>query len=173
MRPHFDSIAHQFTIASQARPDGGHLHIVDVHGYEAGSVELIADDTGASIGVVGYPILSPDGLRFADDAADEETCEGTTALEVWRLVVGAPVREFTVAPFDCTRSVGWWPADVTWRSSDTVSFTRHVLATDSARHKDGEPDSTNALLIRRATGWALDCASTQSLPRFPSDSLDH
>lgn len=155
------------------RPDGGHLHVVDVHGYEDGSVELIADDTGASIRVVGYPILSPDGRRFATSAASYETCEGTTALEVWRLVGGAPRREFTVTPFDCTRDIGWWSTDETWRSPDTLSFIRHVLPTDSERHKAGTSDTTNALLVRRASGWALDSASAASLPRSPSDSLDH
>lgn len=155
------------------RPDGGHLHIVDVQGYEAGSVELIPDDSGASIRVVGYPILSPDGLRFATAAASYETCEGTTELEVWRLVGGAPLREFTVAPFDCTRDTGWWSTDETWRSPDTLSFVRHVLPTDSVRLKAGASTVTNALLVRRATGWTLDPASAANVPRVPSDSLDY
>lgn len=156
-----------------ARPDGGHLHILDFHGYESGAVELIADDSGDSLTVAGAPTPSPDGLHFAVDAADEETCEGTTVLEVWRLGVGMPRREFTVSPFDCTRSIGWWPTDVTWRSPDTLSFVRHVLATAGTRHTPGEPDSTHALLVRRVTGWALDSASAASVPRSPSDSLDH
>ncbi len=156
-----------------ARPDGGHLHILDIHGYESGAVELIADDSGDSVTVPGYPILSPDGLRFATSAASYETCEGTTVLEVWRLVGGAPLREFTVAPFDCMRDVGWWSTDETWRSRDTLSFIRHVLPTDSVRYKRGSSATTNALLVRRATDWALDSASASSVPRVPSDSLDY
>jgi hypothetical protein len=155
-----------------ARPDGGHLHILDIHGYESGAVELIADDSGDSVTVPGYPIPSPDGLRFASSAASYETCEGTTVLEVWRLVGGAPLREFTVAPFDCTRDTGWWSTDETWRSPDTLSFIRHVLPTDRERHKAGASDTTNALLVRRASGCALDTASAASIPRAPSDSLD-
>ena len=154
-----------------ARPDGGHLHVLHVQGYESPWIELIADDIGASVTVGDDPIPSPDGLRFAAAVANYETCEGRVELEVWRLAVGTPVREFTVAPFDCTRDVGWWPTDVIWHSADTLSFVRHVLATDSARHRDGKPDATNALLVRRATGWALDSASATTLPSSPSDSL--
>jgi hypothetical protein len=155
-----------------ARPAGAGFHVVDVQGYESRAVELIDEMTAASLILAAHPVVSPDSARFVVSAASYETCEGVVQLDVWSLRSAVPTREFTVEPFDCTRDLGWWPMDVAWRSADTVSFMRQALPADTLRRRAGESGTAPAVLVRRATGWALDSASAVGLPpRAPVDSL--
>jgi hypothetical protein len=142
-------------------PDSAGFHVLSVHGYENGWVELIAERSGDSLTLVDYPRVSPDGAHFVVTAASYETCEGVAQIDAWSFGVPLPTREFTVQTFDCGRDLGWWATDVTWRSPDTVSFVRHSLPADL----------TPGSLVRRATTWALDSASAAALPRVPVDSL--
>jgi hypothetical protein len=141
------------------------FHVIDFAGYESGAVELINAATGDSLMLPGYPILSPDASRFVATAWNLETCEGVNQIDVWRITGDEPVREWTIEPYDCTRSDGWWPTDVAWRSADTIFFLRHTLPADSARRAHGESDTTRAMLIHRATGWALEAKPQERTAR--------
>jgi hypothetical protein len=148
------------------------LHVIDVQGYESGVVELISDITGEWLIVPGYPVISPERTRFAAAAASYETCEGTVQLDVWRVTDGLPVREFTIAPFDCTWDTGWWPGELVWRSPDTLSFPRISLPADTTRRQRRQLDTAPAILVRRAGAWSLDSVSMARLPpRQPANTF--
>ena len=131
------------------------FHILDVRTRDGGAVELINAATGDSLLLRGVPQLSPDGARFA--AVEEpDACELPTQLEIWRVTGDKPVQEYSLEPFDCVTEKGWGPADAVWRSRDTISFLRAYLPSDSLRRRNGERDTTRALLVRRAGTWELD-----------------
>jgi hypothetical protein len=132
------------------------FHILDLHFYETGGVELINAATGDSLFVVGTPVLSPDGARFVVEASSIETCEGVNRLEVWRITGDKPVREWTIEPYDCTRDRGWWSTDLAWRTPDSISFVRNSVPADRPRRKRDELDTTRATLVRRAGSWTLE-----------------
>jgi hypothetical protein len=140
------------------------FHILDVRNYEGGAIELINAATGDSLLILGVPLLSPDGARFA--AVEEpDACELASQLEIWRVTGDKPVREFTMQPFDCNTDVGWGPSDVKWRTSDTISLMRNRLPTDSVRRANREHDMTPALLVRLAGAWTLDTSAAARQPR--------
>jgi hypothetical protein len=131
------------------------FHILDVRTRDGGAIELINAATGDSLVVRGVPLLSPDGARFAA-VEESDACELATQLEIWRVSGDKPVHEYTLEPFDCMTSRGWGPAEVEWRTRDTITMLRATLPVDSVRRAAGGRDTTRALLVRVAGSWTLD-----------------
>jgi hypothetical protein len=143
------------------------FHVIDHHGYESRAVELVNETTGESLMLAGFPLLAPNGVRFAVEAEGFDTCEGTVALEVWSLDTYMPTREFGVHPFDCGRDRGWWPTDVTWRGVDTLTFVRHQFDPKVARSNNPAMQTSPAMLVRLPGGWTLDSASAAAASAGP------
>lgn len=140
------------------------FHMLDVRTFDGGAIELINAATGDSLLVRGVPLLSPDGARFV--AVEEpDACELASQLEIWRVTGDKPANELTIQPFDCNTGKGWGPANVVWRSRDTISFVRERLPLDSLRHANGDRSRSAALLVRDAGAWVLDTISAAVRPR--------
>ncbi len=140
------------------------FHMLDVRNFDGGAIELINAATGDSLLIRGVPLLSPDGARFV--AVEEpDACELASQLEIWRVTGDKPVNELTIRPFDCNTDQGWGPANVVWRSRDTISFVRERLPLDSLRRANGDRSRSPALLVRDAGAWVLDTTSAAVRPR--------
>jgi hypothetical protein len=133
------------------------FHVIDITGPASWAVELINARTGDSVVVADQPLLSPDGARFALARMDLESCDGQhgNLLEVWRITGDVPVREFTLAPYDCEKDKGWGASDLEWISRDTLGLVRNVHW-KAGQHADADYDTSSARLTRGATGWVLD-----------------
>jgi hypothetical protein len=135
---------------------GPAYHVLSVHANDSNWMELINALTGDSLAVNGQPIISPDGARFAvQDMSAFDTCEGSSALEVWGIIGDKPVKEFGVKPLTCGTLEGWGPSGLTWRSRDSISFLRNTAPKDSAQRARQETDTTRVLLVHRLAGWEL------------------
>ena len=132
------------------------FHLVDMTSGDGYTVELINARTGDSLSVTGHPLLSPDGTRFAVAAIDLDSCDGSNALEVWRVTGDVPVRELSLQPWDCVKRTGWGASQIEWTARDTLDVLRNMPSRDAARRRAGGIDSSHVRFVRGVTGWALD-----------------
>lgn len=102
-------------------------HVVQSNGHEAvPSYILIHPTTGRRVEGVDSMTWSPDSTRIATVAEGWDNCSegGGGRLTVWRLTDTLPIREYDVAPWQCTHTAAWAPTDPHWESSDVLDFTR-------------------------------------------------
>jgi hypothetical protein len=124
-----------------------HSHAIHILQYEGSGVYLVVDDsTGDSTIVVGMPVASPDGSRFA--LTSREGMEGGNpgVIEVWRMVGRKPGKEFSYS----TENGPWEATDAVWRDSVTIDFLKNKFVSFT------EPDiQTPGRLTRTGTTWIL------------------
>ncbi len=140
-----------------------HSHAIHILQYEGSGVYLAVDDsTGDSTIVVGMPVPSPDGSRFA--LTSREGMEGGNpgVIEVWRMVGRKPEKEFS---YD-TENAHWEATDAVWRDSVTIDFMKNSFVSFT------EPDiQTPARLTRTGTTWVLSEPHTAPTLRGVDDRV--
>jgi hypothetical protein len=132
----------------QARwPDHG-LVLVQKQYYEGSEFLLIAEGTGDVTRLPDWPILSPDGDRFAVLSLDLVAGYGPNTLQLWAFEDGEPKREWETEPSQ------WGPRDGRWLSPDTLRFVQHGFCDQLGREGRGMCDRP-AELFREGDTWHL------------------
>jgi hypothetical protein len=126
---------------------------------------LIDTQTGKETEIGGFPVVSPDGARFAVDPDDWDICTGTRRFGVWRLTRHLPVREWSAEQLACVDLKPWEVGQLEWRSRDTLAFTRLVHPADSLRRERREIDSVHSTLVRSGFSWILDASTRAAVAR--------
>jgi hypothetical protein len=124
-----------------------HSHAIHILQYEGTGVYLAVDDsTGESTIVVGMPVPSPDGSRFALTSRQGMEGGNPGVIEVWRMVGRKPEKEFS---YD-TENAHWEATDAVWRDSVTIDFLKNKFVSFT------DPDiQTPGRLTRTGTTWIL------------------
>jgi len=96
-----------------------HYALIAVAFWEGGTYYLLNMTTGEKIEIGGEAVLSPDKRRIAVWLMDIEAGYSPNVLAIYRISSRGPVSEFLAKPND------WGPADVSWRNSQAVEFTKN------------------------------------------------
>ena len=80
-----------------------HSYVVETKNYEGKAIILINDRTGAKTEILGFPHLSPSGVRFVSFAEDEK--DDQNSIETWNLSSGEPVKEWEYWPSNHARYI--------------------------------------------------------------------
>lgn len=137
---------------------GPSFHLLEALGFESGGVQLVNARTGDSVRVSGFPVPSPDGVRFATAPLGRDDCESENDLELWRLADDKPVREWSLVLDDCT-GVGGYAVELSWRSPDTLSLLRERTSVDGShgtrREHSTVRDTMRVHVVHGPRGWTL------------------
>lgn len=96
-----------------------HYALIAVAFWEGGTYYLLNMTTGTKIEIGGDAALSPDKRRIAVWLMDIDAGYSPNILAIYRISSRGPISEFLERPND------WGPADVSWRSSQAVEFTKN------------------------------------------------
>ena len=116
--------------------------------YEGAEYLLVQDSTGAVTRLPSWPLLAPDGARFAVLSLDLVAGYGPNTLQIWSFDGGSPAREWETEPSQ------WGPREGRWTSPDTLRFTQYGYCDQlggEGRGMCGRP----AALHREGGSWHL------------------
>jgi hypothetical protein len=131
--------------------------VVEREAYAGRDYVVVNLATGDTASVVGLPVSSPDGRRFALASTDVEGHELPNVVEVWRLTSGGvPVREYA-SDGRSSEVTAWGPDSVTWRDTTSLFFVQRPALTS-----DGRPRTSRRVkrLSAGADGWTISDVST-------------
>lgn len=99
-------------------------HLVRIGFHEGSAYLLVHGTSGERSHLQAEPVVSPDGARFATASVDLEAGYDPNGVQIWEADEGG---------FQLLWAIGserWGASDITWRSHDALTFTRHQLQPD-------------------------------------------
>jgi hypothetical protein len=129
----------------------GEFHLLERFGGEHPPYYVLVDPhSGVDITLVGRPIVSPDGARFAVAISEWDCADSPNQrLAIWRFADRQPTQEWDIAPLRCEGNgtpAGWAAVEPSWRTPDTLGFVR--IEQPSQRR-------SAALAVRDSHAWRL------------------
>lgn len=117
--------------------------------YEGNTWYVFDRKTGDLTRINGYPLFSPDNLRFVAIEQDLDAGYSPNRMAVYRVTDNSVEEEFDLIPKDAY----WGPGNTTWIDNETIRFEM-VWLDDSA--SSGDPYlSKFCLATRIGQGWRV------------------
>ena len=143
-----------FYVGTLVAADDRRYAVIRRDGYEANEF-ILADWARGDTTLVlpGAPLLSPDRRRVVGSTVGEDV---EFTLDVWRLGVAVPIREFT------TRWPDDMPIDLRWIGGAELRF--RLKRRPLGEPTDGNPPVPVRLRLMRGTTWTMDTLSARTRP---------
>jgi hypothetical protein len=111
-------VAHRY----QGRVEPLRASLLRVQFFEGGAYVLVGDATGDETRLIGPPLVSPDGTRFAALSLDLVAGHNPNGVQMWRVTEHGPRLEWGL-----DGGQTWGASDGVWRGSGELEFTRHAV----------------------------------------------
>lgn len=124
------------------------LVLIQVQYYEGSEYLLVDTTTGERTRLPHWPLLGPDGQRFAVLSFDLEAGYGPNTIQIWELRSGTPSLEWSVEPED------WGPAEGRWETASTLRVLRRGYCEDGGDLRRDFCDHPARVVLDEG-GWTL------------------
>lgn len=125
------------------------LVLVQVQYWEGSEYLLVDRATGERTRLPHWPLLGPEGRRFAVLSFDLEAGYGPNTLQIWDLGSGTPALEWSVEPED------WGPAEGRWENPTTLWVLRRGYC-EAGPGPGRDFCDRPARVVLDEAGWALE-----------------
>ncbi len=134
------------------------LHVVEVRTNESAFASLFDGRTGRGMAVVNVPVASKSGQRLVAASLSLDVCEGSNAVQIFRMTDTLPVVEWTWRSEKCGADAEWGPEDPRFvgGGDDTVELTRVSNVPAASRAADRSftrYPRRQVLVVRSGGGW--------------------